>query len=79
MSILSQVHCSSVMSSRSGSEAINSSLADPEKTITEKGSYVGTYKSKEGIKAGFLQVLGPNQQRLSTEGGITKEKLNHID
>ena len=61
------------MSSRSGSEVLNRSLADPEKTHKQR-SYVGTYKSREGIKAGFLQVLGPNQQRLSTEGG--KEKIN---
>jgi len=68
--ILSQVHCPSVMFGQSGSGAINSSLADPEKQ-SQKGSYVGTYKNREGIEAGFLQVLGPNQQRLSTEGGIT--------
>jgi len=78
MSILSQVHCSSIMSSRSGSEVLNGSLADPEKAHRQR-SYVGTCKSREEIKAGFLQVLGPNQQRLSTEGGITKEKLNHIN
>ena len=56
------------MFGQSGSGARNSSLADPEKQ-SQKGSYVGTYKNREGIEAYFLQVLGPNQQRLSTEGG----------
>jgi len=50
---------------------MNGSLADPEKQSQRKVicRYVRELGKGLRIKAGFLQVLGPNQQRLSTEGG----------
>jgi len=53
-------------------------LEQTQREKKKQGSHIQEDKSGGKIEAGFLQVFGPNQQCLSTEGGNFTEVKIHL-
>ena len=79
-SLVSPLFICHVQSVWIGDRYLNGSLADPEKQAHRKVlcRYVRELGKGSRIKAGFLQVLGPKQQHLGTEGGSFTEVKIHL-